>query len=251
MQIYFMDESGTAPQRPTKQQRYFVIGGVIIPSNLWHEIADEMTNLKKNRRIRGEIKWRYFAPNNDDASNPLKGRPQAERDEFRAELFGLITKRASVRIICTVTSIEAAFEMRSVNNADDLYHLTYKTSTERFQYYLQDLSKTVGRKENGIIVCDHRGPRDDKRLRQQHQKLLYSSGEHITRYSNLVEGLFIAPSHMSVGIQLSDLVAGAVWRHYEKGDDRWFGLIKDSLRQGPNGNPDGYGVIKTPKSNWR
>lgn len=251
MQMFFMDESGTAPAKPRKDQRYFVIGGIVIPSDVWHEIADEMTNIKKNRRIRGELKWRYFSPNNDDTTNPLRGRPPVERDAFRAEMFSLISSRASVRVICTVTSIDAAFEAPSVNNADDVYHLTYKTTTERFQYYLQDLSKSIGRKENGIIVCDHRGPRDDTRLRLQHQKLLFSSGEYISKYKNLIEGLFIAPSHMSVGIQLADLVAGAVWRYYEKGDEKWFSKIEPSLRRGPNGQIDGFGIIKTPKRNWR
>lgn len=251
MQMFFLDESGTAPAGPTENQRYFVIGGVIIPDTLWHAVATDLNNLKKNRKIRGELKWRYFAPGNDDAKNPMRGKNWEERDAIRSEVFALIANRAPIKIIAAVSSISAAFAMPSINNADDLYHLTYKSVTERFQYYLQDLSKAVGRKENGIIVADHRGPKDDTRLRQQHQKLLHSSGEFITRYENLVEGLFIAPSNLSIGIQLSDLVAGAVWRRFERDDDRWYQRIAKAIRTGPHGQIDGYGIVKTPKTGWK
>jgi len=76
--------------------------------------------------------------------------------------------------------------------------------TERFQYYLQDISRIVGSKINGIIVCDYRQPKDDHQLRHLHQKLLTGSKKHFSIYENLVEGVFIAPSHLSVGIQFAD-----------------------------------------------
>ena len=40
--------------------------------------------------------------------------------------------------------------------------------------------------------------------------------ENYSQFNNLIEGLFIAPSHLSVGIQFADLVAGAIFRKYEK-----------------------------------
>jgi chromosome condensin MukBEF complex kleisin-like MukF subunit len=49
-----------------------------------------------------------------------------------------------------------------VKSADDLYWYSYKMLTERFQYYLQDLERVVGQKLNGMVVCDHRGPKDDE-----------------------------------------------------------------------------------------
>jgi hypothetical protein len=146
-----------------------------------------------------------------------------------------------------VCSAEAAYAMRSINTQDDLYHASYKPITERFQYHLQDLSKSIGRKEYGIVVGDHRGQQDDKRLRGHHQKLLHSTGEFISKYDHLIEGLFLEPSHLSVGIQLADLVAGAVWRKYERQDDRWFRLLESTLRRGPNGETEGYGIVKMPK----
>jgi hypothetical protein len=81
-----------------------------------------------------------------------------------------------------------------------MYWLAYKQLTERFQYYLQDLSRIIGHSVHGIVVCDNRGPKDDENLRDLHATLMSSSTENISRYENIIEGLFIAPSHLSVGI---------------------------------------------------
>jgi hypothetical protein len=115
---------------------------------------------------------------------------------------------------------------------------------------LQDLSKEIGRPEYGIIISDHRGSEDDKRLRTHHQKLLYSSAEFVSTYKNLAESLFFQHSNLSIGIQFADMVAGAIWRKYERNDDRWFGSIEPSLRRSPTGDVAGYGIIKVPKRDW-
>ena len=120
----------------------------------------------------------------------------------------MITNHSSVRSIACVASVETAFALLSIQAREDLYLGTYKPVSERFQYHLQDASKANKRTEHGIVVTDHRGAQDDHRFRLHHQKLLYSSGKSISSYRNLIEGLFVQPSNMSVGIQLADLVAG-------------------------------------------
>lgn len=70
-------------------------------------------------------------------------------------------------------------------------------------------------------------------------------------YKNLVESLFFVPSDTSVGIQLADMVAGAVWRKYEKGDDFCYRMLEAALRKSDKGVIEGYGIIKHPKGTWR
>jgi hypothetical protein len=72
LHILFIDESGTPPKPNDSTPPYFVIGGIIIPENYWHKVKDDIFGLKVRHKIRGEIKWRYFAPNNTDKGNPLK-----------------------------------------------------------------------------------------------------------------------------------------------------------------------------------
>ena len=74
---------------------------------------------------------------------------------------------------------------------------------------------------------------------------------YASNYANLIEGLFIAPSHYSVGIQFADLVAGAVYRRVEANDARFFDVIKPLIRTGTNGKIEGYGIVKIPKGGNR
>ena len=211
---------------------------------------DSFHGMKVRRKLNGEIKWRYFTTQNNDDANPMKGRGPKERDEIRAELYQIICATKSIKSMACVTCIAAAYEMASVTCSDDLYHYTYKPVSERFQYYLQDLSKTVGRTETGIIVADHRGAKPDAAFRKAHERLLRSEAEFTSNYQHLVESLFFLPSDISVGIQLADMVAGAVWRKFEKNDDRCYKMLEPSIRKSPSGQIDGFGIVRFPKGKW-
>lgn len=249
MHLLFLDESGTPPNPGNHRDRYFVIGGVILPENSWHPVKDALLGMKARRGMRGEIKWRYFAPGNTDASNPMRHMDLPQRDEVRREVYEIICDHKEVRSLACVASVEAAYQLSSVTTREDLYQATYKPVTERFQYYLQDVSMP-GNKQLGLVISDHRGPQDDRALRLHHQKLLYSGSEFRCRYQNLVESLFVQPSNMSVGIQLADMVAGAVWRKFEKGDSRWFDKVEPSFRRSPSGKIEGFGLVLYPKDGW-
>jgi hypothetical protein len=140
--------------------------------------------------------------------------------------------------------------MTSVNDPQGIYNLTFKAVTERFQYYLQDLTRETGRTEFGMIICDHRGGNDDKRLRAHHQMLVHSTAAFTSSYPNLIESLLFQPSNLSIGIQFADMVAGAVWRRYEREDNKWLVKLSPSLRRSRSGIIDGYGLVKVPKRDW-
>lgn len=252
MHILFVDESGTPPP-PAKigSAKYFVLAGIIIPEVFWHRVRDRVLGLKLRLQIRGEIKWRYFSPTNEDIRNPLRHLPQEERNSVRKNLYKIICGEPSIKTLACVCSVASAYEQKNIESSDDIYHLAYKVITERFQYYLQDLSRIAGRKEFGIVVGDHRARKEDKLLRLHHNRLLYSQANHTSNYENLIESLFLQPSHLSIGIQLADLVAGAVWRKFEREDDQWYVLMESSLRRSSLGEVDGFGLIKSPKKTWQ
>jgi hypothetical protein len=202
MHILFIDESGTPPPPGKERPRYFVLGGAIIGESDWHGVRDALLGLKSRHRIRGELKWRYFAPANDDVRNPMRKLGQDIRDTIRTELYEIIRSRG-VTTIAAICSAKAAYAMPSVNTQEDVYHLTYKVLSERFQYYLQGLSRNKTGRSYGVMVADHRGSQDDRRLRGHHEMLVHSGAEFTSRYTNIVESLFVQPSNLSVGIQLA------------------------------------------------
>ena len=64
---------------------------------------------------------------------------------------------------------------------------------------------------------------------------------------NLIEGVSLISSHFSLGAQLADVITGAVYRKFEKKDERYFNKIKNSFRR--RGDIiTGYGLINFPKN---
>lgn len=250
MHILFVDESGSAPEADkATSQPFFVLGGIVIPEDIWAKMAADLARVKEHYAIEGEIKWRNFAPEKGGKPHALSHLSAEQKDLLRVGIYEVIRRYKSVRLICVVANTAKAFELGYIKSADDLYWYSYKILTERFQYYLQDLERVVGQKLNGIVVCDHRGPKDDQRLRELHHKLVNSKSGVISSYGNMIEGLFIAPSHLSVGIQFADMVAGAVFRAFKAKDTRFADQIQDSFRTSPKGVMEGFGLVKFPK-NW-
>lgn len=250
MQMLFVDESGTPPpSNNIKGSPFFVLGGVIIPQEFWHRIKADLESTKRKFGISGEIKWRYFAPQNiASKKNSLSHLSANEKESFRSSVFAILQKYKSIKTICIITDAEKAYRLSYINTPDELYWYSYKQITERFQYYLQDISRVSGQKINGIIVCDHRAPGDDRRLQELHDKLLRGHHEAYSKYPHLIEGAFIAPSHLSIGIQFADLVAGATLRKHKANDVRFFDQFASTLRKSEAGIVEGYGLVYFPKT---
>lgn len=218
----------------------------------WHGIAKEIQQLrnKKEFQINGEIKWRYFGPDNSDKDNSVAHLDQPARDKFRQSCFEIITRRKSVKIIACAVDALAAYKLNYVRTPDDIYHYAYKAVSERFQYHLQDLSRSVGDKQLGIVVADHRGKKQDEWLRKQHHQLIDESAHFVSSYEHYIETVFLTPSHHSVGIQLADMVAGAIGRALNSKDSHFAKMIKPAFRQSPAGKIDGWGFVRFPGTKW-
>jgi hypothetical protein len=245
MHMLFIDESGALnPKNKTQPNSIFVLGGVIIPEDQWLHISKELTLLKDSYEIEGEIKWRYFASNREGGIQHLDYK---RKEEVRTKIYSIVAKYKSVKIISAVVDVNKAYELAHVKDQNALYWIAYKQVIERFQYHLQDLGRLIGSKINGIVICDHRSNKDDSLLRSLHNKLLSGEKFNQSTYENLIEGVFLAPSHLSVGIQIADMVGGAIYRKYNALDDRFFNQIKGAIRE-RNGNIDGYGIVHWPKN---
>jgi len=251
MYLLFVDESGTPPKPDRPELAYFIIAGLVIPEDRWIGMRDKLDGLKRASQYHGEVKWRFFAPNNNDVGNPMVAWGQEKRNLFRDRVFAIVTETKSCRIIACVSEAPTAYGLKNVNTQDDLYLRTYKPVTERFQYLLQDITRTSGRDSFGLIIADHRGRGDDDRLRNQHERLIAEGGNYTSNYANLIEGLFFSPSHMSIGIQFADMIAGAVWRAQSHNDRTWYDRLRPSFRASATGTIDGYGISRFPKTGWQ
>lgn len=244
LKFCFVDESGTPPNKPNAARPYFTLGATIIDASDWRKCDEKIHGYKVRNRIFGELKWRYFAPHNRDADNPLLNVPASDRKKLSLE-FAALVGGLPIQLIACITDVAAAFDYNAVNNQQDLYHFTYKPITERFQYLLQD------QKDIGIVVADHRGRSDDKLFRAHHSTLTSASGNNRSGYDRLVEGLFLQDSAHSTGIQISDYVTGAIHRAYSVGDGEHAAMFKSRMRGYDQDAILGRGLVLHPKGGFR
>ena len=96
------------------------------------------------------------------------------------------------------------------------------------------------------MVADHRGKKQDEGFRRHHHDLVENEKRNVSTYENYVETLFLTPSHHSIGIQLADLVAGAIGRAMNTGQTHFARLLKPALRISAKGKIWGYGLVRFP-----
>jgi hypothetical protein len=94
MHILFVDESGSPPeQNKAALQPFFVLGGIVIPEDIWAKMAADLARLKSQYKIEGEIKWRYFAPDQGGRIHALSHLSGLERESLRTEILLVSTNR--------------------------------------------------------------------------------------------------------------------------------------------------------------
>lgn len=249
MQILFLDESGTAPApNAVDRNPYFVLGGLIVPEAQWKALQNDLRQLKAEYGVKGEVKWRYFIPHPlSHKQTPLSHLDTSKLDELRMRLFHVVAKYKSFRVLAAVVDTRKYYEKHPERDAEDMYHDAFEVICERFQYYLQDMQRaTTGSPFYGMVVIDERNQQQNKQLDDFHYALLNNHDSHRADYNNLVEGVFIAASHHSVGVQFADLVAGAVYRKVSRGDSSFYDVIRGNIRCRSNGDVNGYGIISVP-----
>lgn len=233
MQILFLDESGTAPARNAVERNpYFVLGGLIVPEAQWKSLQKDLRRLKAEYHVDGEVKWRYFIPHPlSHKVTPLSHLDIPQLDELRMRLFNVIASYKSFRVLATVVDTKSYYEKHPDRDAEDMYHDAFGAVCARFQYYLQDMQRaTTGSPFYGMVVIDERNNQQNKQLDNFHFDLLNNHDSRRADYNNLVEGLFIAASHHSVGVQFADL---GRWSRLPQGIQRRFEFLRCDTRQYP------------------
>jgi hypothetical protein len=242
MYLLFMDESGNPALKAKRvSTEACVIAGVAIPDGAWRPIDRQFTAIKARYEVTGELKWRDFA---STSRGPLAHLDPAQRDGLRRDVYQLVTGRNAIRIIAVIGTPSVYAAAGWYRDAPDgFYRHALKALSERFQYFLQDMSRETAQTHTGLLVCDARERTNDQRLVEAMNELM-KGGPFISNYDNIVEGLFMADSRLSTGIQLADMVAGAIWHNEVRKRSTWYDVIQPRIRRGSGGTVAGYGIVR-------
>ena len=227
MHLLVLDESGQLGKSPL-----FALGGVAVRDRDWHALRDrwEATLARHEWPADREVRWHGIR----------KGEvPPRLADAVFAALAG-------APFTCYVTLLDCEAGGESFPDLFATPEQTYGTGlmflAERFHHLL------VAEDDVGTIVVDSRFREDDARLRSFFAGLT-KDGTPYTRLERIVEGLFLGPSHYSIGLQCADLVVACTAAAERGGGDgrRYLKQLLPRFAHHPaTGELEGVGLKRFP-----
>jgi len=231
LRLLFLDESGKPDQGGL-----FALGGVAIRDADWPELRDLWQATLREHRwpLDRELKWHGIR----------KGEvPPALADAvFEALATAPFTAYVAVMDLDRGPQEFPPAEHGYFRSPEDVYATALMFLAERFQHLLAEED------DQGIIVVDSRFREDDRRLRRFFADLT-DEGTPYMKLNRIVEGLFLSPSHHSIGLQCADLIAAAT-AAAERSIGQGSGYVKKLAprfaRHPQSGAVEGVGIKRFP-----
>ena len=228
MHLLFLDESGRIGQ-----DGLFTLGGIAVRDADWHELRRRWleTLSAHDWPPEREVKWHGIRTGEV---------PPALADAVVASL-------AVAPFTCYVVLLdcEAGAELPEFfGSTEQTYGTALTFVTERFHHLLE------AEDDLGLIVADSRHREDDASLRRFFGALT-ETGTPYVQLDRIVEGLFLGPSHLSVGLQCADLVVG-ITAAAERGSGLARGYLRKLLPRfavhPATGDLEGVGLKRFPEA---
>jgi hypothetical protein len=191
MRLLFLDESGRLDQGGL-----FALGGIAVRDRDWPELKEIWQGCLRERGwpLDREVKWHGIR----------RGEvPDALADAVFDALAGApFTAYVALMDLDAGPEVFPPAEHDFFRSPEDVYATALMFLAERFHHLL------VEEDDYGLIVVDSRFREEDARLRRFFGDLT-EEGTPYVRLGRVVEGLFLGPSHYSIGLQCADLVVAA------------------------------------------
>jgi hypothetical protein len=226
--LLFIDESGQIDQGG-----FFALGGIAVRDADCVDLRQrwQATLSEHGWPLDKEIKWHAIRTG---------GVPPALGDA----LFAMLAV-APVTVFVTLLDQQAGRESypEHFGSPEDTYSTGLMFLAERFHKLLE------AEDDLGLIVVDSRFREEDARLRRFFADLT-KDGTPFMQLPRIIEGLFLGPSHYSIGLQCADLVV-AMTANAERGPGIGRGYMRKLMPRyavhPATGEYDGVGIKRFPE----
>ena len=227
MHLLFLDESGRIGQ-----DRLFALGGIAVRDTDWHELRRRWldTLAAHDWPVEREVKWHGIRTGEV---------PPALADA----VIGVLAHAPFTCYVVLLDCEAGAALPEFFATPEQIYGTALMFVTERFHHLLE------AEDDLGLIVADSRHREDDNSLRRFFGSLT-ESGTPYVKLDRIVEGLFLGPSHLSVGLQCADLIV-SITAAAERGGGQARGYLKTLLPRfavhPATGELEGVGLKRFPE----
>jgi hypothetical protein len=228
MYLLFLDESGKIDQGGL-----FALGGVAVADTDWPRLQRrwQETLSAAGWPLDREVKWHGIRKG--EVPPPLAD-----------AVFNTLAAAPLTAYVCLLDlELGAEREPDFFGSPEDVYATGLMFLAERFHHLLEAAD------ELGLIVVDSRFREDDQRLRRFFADLT-KDGTPYMQLPRIIEGLFLGPSHYSIGLQCADLIV-ACTAGAERGGGQARGYLKQLLPRfavhPATGELEGVGLKRFPE----
>lgn len=213
MYLLYIDESGTSNlfrdkdrDKPDGNSRFFVLGSTLIK-------ATDLEDIEDNIQL---IKDIYFRNSNMEIKSTVKNRSLIDgktAEEFLTEIYTVISQ-SSCHCFGSQVNKEDLQQKAIVKSKLDIYTLA-------FQHLLRSVNRFI--KQNNIsdtitVFIDGIDKNHNRVLYDAYKKAIASDNEEFVGFDGrkFSPSINFVDSEFTIGMQLADLIAGALWRGVEK-----------------------------------
>lgn len=217
MHLLYLDESGSVAD---PKQQYFVLAGVAIFERKTHWVEQPLNAIAAQ-----------FSPSNPNSielhGSPMRSGSDGWRNHPREQRISAIQEALKKGIAesfpAGVRLFGAVVKKSALVGSDPVEH-AFEQLSNRFDLFLKREYAKYDNPQRGLILFDKSST--EKRIQTLARDFKYS-GHAWGQTRNYAEVPVFLDSKASRLIQLADLVAFALYRHFEHNDDTFFDVIKD------------------------
>lgn len=227
MHLLYIDESGTTKLKKDPSlasadngnSKYFVMAGVLINTRNLEKIEIELLKLKNE----------YLKDPFQELKTTLKGRDMKsdkQRSDFIREIYELISNS---ELFCFGAQLNK-YELTKtdvVKSKDDIYQLAF----EHLLGSVNDFITMEAIDKSITVMIDNVDRTHNKKIYREYKNALDRKQGKLKSFSkrNFSPSINFVESEFTLGVQLADFVAGAMWRSIEKQQRENAALIKQKF----------------------
>lgn len=213
MHLLYADESGSISD---PKQRFFVLAGICVFERQGFWISEELDKVAAKFNPADPNSVELHASYMYHGKSFWKNFPAKERIEAMKEALEVFAKSHKLN------TMFACILRKSIVRGDPVEY-AFEQLSSRFDYFLRREHKR-GNTQRGLLIFDKSTYETTlQNLATDFRKFGHTWGV----LKNLAEVPLFIDSKASRLIQLADLVAYALFRHYEAGDNQFYDIISD------------------------
>jgi len=247
--ISFLDEAGV-PEIPALSKSsidpVFCIANVFMPMHYWRDLQQIYNEVRSNFGIpvEEELKWRNLLRGTGPAADLHS---EGGCDAFIESFVNRLDPDQFRAVGVSVFKDDVFKAKRYIREGQDIYNAAVLFALQRLQNEINDCYGEDAHCPCIVIADSRQRGGQDNRLRKFVDNAMGGTGGIWVNFEkSLVEGILFQVSHYSVGVQIADFLAGALYQKDVRGDDRFYKLWKPVLRKSATGTISGYGYVR-----WR